>query len=128
MFSQANVSRQCCHCRHWQAGGNTSQGYDMPQAQQQGGMTMMGQCLRSQQQGSRIRSQTPVSTTYDFSCNEFSISAPADSVTGIPNPHAPVVPMGMIGGSVGANMPIVLNAPGDWDGDDGYSVNPYSGY
>jgi hypothetical protein len=74
-----------------------------------------------------------MSTTYDFSCNEFTMSSPADSVSGIPNPHAPVVPTGMIGGSVGANMPIVLNAPGDWDNDGGndgsyYPVNPYQGY
>jgi len=116
MFS---LSRQCCHCRHWRFGGDTAQGYDMPQAQQQGGTTMLGECLRSQQNGSRIRSQTPTSTTYDFSCNEFSISTPADSITGIPRDDAPIVPMGASGGSVGANMPIVLNAPSD------YSFNPY---
>lgn len=80
---------------------------------------MLGECLRSQQNGSRIRSQTPVSTTYDFSCNEFSISTPADSITGIPRHDAPMVPIGAIGGSVGAPMPIVLNAPID------YPFDPY---
>lgn len=101
---------QCCHCRYWRFGGSVADQYNQPQSNQSGG-AMIGECLRSMQQGSRHRSATPLTTQFDFACVEFTVNAPAASITGIANPFAPMVNANgsAIGGSIGAPLPIVLN-------------------